>query len=69
MAHFLTVVFEERGGVVASGVALTSVPDPIAVGEPVALAPGDRVFVGAWSCITLIDNRVPVGGANVSPES
>jgi len=55
--------------VVASGVALASVPDPIAVGEPVALAPGDRVFVGAWSCITLIDNRVPVGGANVSPES
>lgn len=53
--------------VVVGGVVPTDPPAPIAVGEPVALAAGDVVFVGAWSRITLIDRRAQQAAAPGSP--
>ena len=55
--------------VVVGGVVPTEPPAPIAVGEPVALAAGDVVFVGAWSRITLIDRRAQQAAATGSPPS
>jgi len=45
--------------VIADGAPLTEPLLPIEVGEPVPLPAGGRVYVGAWSCIALIDNRMP----------
>lgn len=52
-----------NGTYIVAGGALpdTALPDtapaPIPVGDPVAIAPGDAVYVGAWSRIVLIDQR------------
>lgn len=53
--------------VVVGGVVPATPPTPLAVGEPVTLAAGDAVFVGAWSRITLIDRRAQNAAAAVSP--
>lgn len=48
-----------NGTYVVNGPVPNEPPTPIPVGEPIPLAPGARVYVGAWSCITLLDNRTP----------
>lgn len=46
-----------NGTYVVDGPAPSDPPAPIPVGEVVPLRAGSRVFVGAWTCITVIDHR------------